>query len=38
MLIRITPPRADHAEFLEARSNALLKRVHNFTADVLKTA
>ncbi|MCX7522904.1 FBP domain-containing protein [Microbacterium sp. STN6] len=36
LLIRITPPRADQREFIEARSAGLLRRVQNFTADVMR--
>ena len=37
-LIRITPPHPAQNELIAARGAALLKRVQNFTADVMKTA
>ncbi|GAB3609212.1 FBP domain-containing protein [Humibacter ginsengiterrae] len=38
LLIRITPPHAQSAEHIAERADALLGRVHNFTATVMKTA
>ncbi|HWU46509.1 MAG TPA: FBP domain-containing protein [Humibacter sp.] len=37
-LIRITPPHDGQNELIAARGAALLQRVQNFTADVMKTA
>lgn len=38
ILIRVAPPHLNPPETIAARSDALLRRVQNFTIDVMKTA
>jgi hypothetical protein len=38
LLIRVAPPHLNPPELIASRGEALLRRVRNFTADVMKTA
>ncbi len=38
LIIRMAPPHLNPPEALQRKADGLLKRVHNFTSDVMKTA